>query len=226
MPSSLLTFTILHAWSSLRGFRTIKLHESEVRPTSPQTFRLQKISELEAFLRAEVEGRSRLNKKYRRAANALDGTCSTLGITCFVTGAVGAGLLASGVGFVHGLALEVITGAAGLLDAVGIAVSRRSAVKVAKHEAVCVLATSKLNSVHSHILKALEDCIISDDEYKLVLEEIEKYRRMKEELCRKHVPAAGIVIDEETKNALIQKGRNEARASFIKKLATSKSPSP
>ena len=35
----------------------------EARPTSPQTFRLQKISELEAFLRAEVESRSRLNKK-------------------------------------------------------------------------------------------------------------------------------------------------------------------
>jgi len=46
-----------------------------------------------------------------------------------------------------------------------------------------------------------------------VLEEVEKYRTMKEVLRRKHAPAAGIVIDEETKNALIQKGRDEAQAS-------------
>jgi len=141
----------------------------EARPASPQTFRLQKIGELEAFLRAEVESRSRLNKKYRRAANALDSTCGTLEITFITTGAVGAGLLASGIGFVPGLALEVITGAAGLFDAVGVVMSRRCAAKAAKHEAVRVLATSKLNTVHSHISKALEDCNISDDEYNLVL---------------------------------------------------------
>jgi len=139
------------------------------RPVSPQTFRLQKIGDLEAFLRDEVESRCRLNKKYRRAVNALDSTRGTLGVTCIATGAVGAGLLASGVGFVPGLALEAITGFAGLLDAICVVMSRRCAVKAANHEAVRVLAASKLNSVHSHISKALEDCIISDDEYKLVL---------------------------------------------------------
>jgi len=36
------------------------------------------------------------------------------------------------------------------------------------------LASAKLNTVHSHIWKALEDCNISDDEYKLVIEEIKK----------------------------------------------------
>jgi len=39
---------------------------------------------------------------------------------------------------------------------------------------------------------------VSDDEYKLVLEEVEKYHAMKEELRRKHAPAAGILTDEET----------------------------
>jgi len=77
------------------------------------------------------------------------------------------------------------------------------------------LASAKLNTVHIHISKTLEDCNISDDEYKLVLEEIEKYRAMKEAIRRKHLSAAGSMIDEETKNALIQR-RNEARATFIK----------
>ena len=103
-------------------------------PTA-QTFRLQKIGELEAFLRAEIE-RGRLHKKYRRAVNTLDGICAVLGLSCVATGAVGAGLLASGVGFVPGLALEAVTGVAGLLDVAGAVVSRRCSRKVAKHEAV------------------------------------------------------------------------------------------
>ena len=45
-----------------------------------QQFRLQKIGEIETFLCAEVERRSRLNKKYSRAVNALDSTCGTLGV--------------------------------------------------------------------------------------------------------------------------------------------------
>ena len=97
-------------------------------------------------------------KKYRRAVNTIDGTCAVLGLSCVATGAVGAGLLASGVGFVPGLALEAVTGVAGLLDVAGVVVSRRCSRKVAKHEAVRILASSKLNTVHSHISKALEEC--------------------------------------------------------------------
>ena len=101
-------------------------------------------------------------------------------------------------------------------------VSRRCSAKAAKHKAVFVLASAKLYTVHSHISKALEDCNISDDEYKLVIEEIEKYRTM-EAIRRKHLSVAGSMIDEETKNALIQRRRDEARATFIKKLAVSDS---
>jgi glyoxylate carboligase len=55
-------------------------------PLQPaQQFRLQKIGELETFLPSEVEGRSRLHKKYRRAVNILDGVCVTLGAACAVT---------------------------------------------------------------------------------------------------------------------------------------------
>jgi len=193
-----------------------------------QTFRLHKISEIETFLRAEVESRTRLHKKYRRAVNALDGTCAMLGTACVATGTVGAGLLASGVGFVPGLALEAVTGVAGLLDVAGVAISRKCTAKAAKHEAVRVLASSKLNTVHSHISKALEDCNISDDEYKLVLDEVAKYRAMKDEIRRKQGPS-GVpsgVIDPATKNELIRLGREQARASFVKKLAASESLSP
>jgi len=123
-----------------------------------------------------------------------------------MSGTVGTSLLVSGIGFVAGITLEAVTGVTGLRDIAGVAVSRRCSAKAAKHEAVCMLAASKLNTVHSHISKALEDCEVSDDEYKLILDEVEKYRRMKEELCHKHVLAAGSIIDEETKNELIRRG--------------------
>jgi len=182
----------------------------------PQQFRLQKIGEFEVFLRSEVECRGRLHKKYRRAVNVLDGTCAALGTTCIVNSVVGFGLLASGIGFVAGITLEVVSGVAGLFDVAGVAVSRRCSAKAAKHEAVRMLAASKLNTVHSHISKALEDCLVSDDEYKLILDEVEKYRTTKEELRHKHAHAAGSVIDEETRSELIRLGRNQAHASFIK----------
>ena len=176
------------------------LPEDLAAPGAPahQQFRLQKICELENFLRSEIESRRCLSKKYRRAVNALDATCAALHMTCITTGAVGAGLLASGIGFVPGLALEAATGVAGLLEIVDVAVSRRCSAKVAKHEAVRVLACSKLNTIHSHISKALEDCEVSDEEYKLILDEIEKYRSMKEQIRRKNTPA---IVDDQTKTS-------------------------
>ena len=192
----------------------------------PQQFRLEKIGQIEAFLLSEVETRSCLHKKYRRAVNGLDGTSAALGLVCVGTGSVGAALLASAIGFVPGLVLEAVTGFAGLRDVVGVLVSRRCSTKAAKHDAVRVLAVSKLNTVHSHISKALEDCSISDNEYKLILEESEKYRCIKEDIRRKRAPATSSLIDEGTKNELIRRGREQARVSFIKKLATSESPSP
>ena len=71
-----------------------------------------------------MENRERLLKKYRGAVNALEATCGAHGGICIATGAVGAGLLASWVGFMAGLVLEGITGAAGLLDVAGVAMSR------------------------------------------------------------------------------------------------------
>src|SRR6218665_155589 len=208
-------------------FRLPKIGELEAAAAEKkltQQFRLQKIGELEAFLRSEIESRGRLHKKYRRAVNVLDGACAALGTSCIVTGAVGAGLLASGVGFIAGLALEGVTGIAGLLDVTGIAVRRRCSTKAAKHEAVRILASSKLNTVHSHISTALEDCSISKEEYKLILDEIEKYRAMKDEIRRKAVTGTAI-IDEEAKNELLKRGREEARAAFMKHLGASAQPS-
>jgi len=58
----------------------------------------------------------------------------------------------------------------------------------------------KLNTIRCRISKSLEDCQVSDEEYKLILEEIEKYRSMKEQIWRKNVPTIGSVVDEQEGN--------------------------
>jgi hypothetical protein len=44
-----------------------------------------------------------------------------------------------------------------------------------RHESFRVLTALKLDTVHSHITKALENCAISDEEDKLIQDEIEKH---------------------------------------------------
>ena len=57
------------------------------------------------------------------------------------------------------------------------------------------------------------DNFISDDEFKLIMEEINKYKALKEEIksnTKKKLKT------EEEEESLIEKGRQEARASFRK----------
>ena len=83
-----------------------------------------------------------------------------------------------------GLVLEGITRAAVLLDVAGVAVSRHYSTKAAKHEVVRVLAIAKLNTVHGHISTAVENCRVSDDEYKLILDEVIAHcYRIKQKYC-------------------------------------------
>ena len=51
-------------------------------------YQLQKIGELEAFLRSEIEKHGHLQKKYHRAVNAIDDPSAALATSCPVTGAV------------------------------------------------------------------------------------------------------------------------------------------
>jgi len=198
-----------------------KLSETE---TTPQTFRLQKIGELETFLRSEVEFRSALFKKYNRAVNMVNGASASCAVFGLSAGTGGLALIVTGVGLVPGLILEAFAFMSSLVDIAGVAISRRFSAKAAKHEAIRVLASSKLNTIHSHVLKAMEDNLISEEEYKLILEEIEKYRVMKDEIRSKSVRMVEGSVSEDLKKELIKEGREKARAEFIKQLAASESP--
>jgi len=54
--------------------------------------------------------------------------------------------------------------------------------KITRNERIIVLATAKLNSVSELIRKAINDDTVTDDEYKLILQEYEKYVELKKDV--------------------------------------------
>ena len=183
-----------------------------------QSYRLQEISRIRKHLEGEREKRAQLEKKYRRAVNILDGCDTTLLLISALTGVGGVGLLSTIVAAPVVIGLEATALLCGVVGAAGKIIGRCLAVKVRKHCEIRVLAASKLNTIADHVSRALMDGVISDDEFKLIVEELQKYDQLKAEIRagarKKHAPT----LDEETKNALVQRGRDEARTIFIKKL--------
>ena len=93
-----------------------------------------------------------------------------------------AGLAASGVGVLTTIiAAPVAVGlqagaiACGLLGAGGRFICRRLEAKARKHDQIRVLAESKLNTIADRILTALTDDKISEEEFRLILSEVDKH---------------------------------------------------
>ena len=75
-----------------------------------------------------------------------------------------------------------------------------------------MIASTKLNTIASHISEALSDNKVTGVEFRLILEELKKYKVMKEDVRSKTKKK----IVTETEESLIERGRQEARESFRK----------
>ena len=146
----------------------------EPQQDNGSSFRLTEIRNLERRLEQERDHRANMYKKYRRAINAVDCIDTVLVASSLGMGAVGVGLLSTIIA-----APVVLAGIAGKY------ISRRLLVKAKKHDEIRVLALSKLNSITDVISNALRDGHISPEEFKLVLDEIEKYGLMKVKIQEK-----------------------------------------
>ena len=184
-----------------------------------QYFRLQEISRLRKHLEDEKDKRSQLYKKYRRGINAVDAVDTALISASMGMGIGGVSLLTTVIAAPVVLGLEIAALGCGLLGVAGKIIGRRLSVKAKKHDEVRVLAESKLNTIADHDSRALTDGQISDEEFRLIMDEAQKYTQMKAEIRTGAQKAhAAVTLDEETKNSLIQQGRDEARASLMEKL--------
>ena len=71
-----------------------------------------------------------------------------------------------------------------------------------KNDEICVLAESKLNTISDHVSKALEDHTITDDKFKLVLNEVRKYHELEAEIRARAAHAHDAVkLDEAEKKS-------------------------
>ena len=84
--------------------------------------------------------------------------------------------------------------------------------KAEKHEKIKMIASVKLDTIASHASKALSDNKVTDEEFRLILEELEKYKVIKEEVRSKTKKKIATEMEE----TLIERGRQEARESFRK----------
>ena len=134
-----------------------------------------------------------------------------IGITVCAEGA-GAVLLASGVAAPIALGIGISGVATGAISLFGNIVVRKTTIRAEKLLKIKMLASSKLDTVASHISKALMDDHINDEEFKLVMEELNKYKTLKEEIRNNTTKR----LKEEEEASLIERGRQEARESFRK----------
>ena len=212
--------------------KTPKLYPllSEVReqPTAPivnngsddrgHSYRLNIIREIQAFLEGEIKNRESFSKKYFRMAkvvNMADNALITITIGAEGTGAV---LLATGVGSPFALALGISGVVTGAVSLIGNIFSKKATTKAEKHLKIKTLATPKLDTIATHISKAMMDNFISDEEFKLIMEEMDKYKALKEDIRSKTKKK----LKTEEEESLIERGRQEARESFRKLVEKNK----
>ena len=176
------------------------------------SYRLNVIRDIQKFFEEEIKQREAFSKKYFRIAkvvNMIDNGLITITIGAEGVGAI---LFATGAGAPFALALGISGAATGLISLIGNIFSKKATTKAEKHLKIKTLATAKLDTIASHVSKAMMDDFVSPDEFNLVMEEMNKYKTLKEEV-RTNTKKK---LKTEEEESLIEKGRQEARESFRK----------
>ena len=146
------------------------------------SYRLKVISDVQKFLEEEITKRDAFSKKYFRIARITSNVDNVLITITLGAGITGAALLTTVAAAPIVLGLEIGAATTGLISLLGNVLVRKPTLKAEKHLKISMLAKAKLDTIASHISEALMDNKISDDEFKLIMEELNKYKAMKEEI--------------------------------------------
>ena len=174
------------------------------------SYRLKVISDVQKFFEEEINKRDAFSKKYFRIAKIVNMADNTLILITIGAEGTGAVLLSTGVGAPFALALGISGVVTGAISLIGNIFSKKATTKAEKHLKIKTLAAAKLDTIASHISKALMDDYISNEEFNLIMEEMNKYKALKEEI-RSNIKKK---LKTEVEESLIEKGRQEARESF------------
>ena len=144
--------------------------ERGTSPSAPpldegQSYRLQKINEIQSVLEDEREKRHNLSKKYHRAVKVINNIDSALMTVSVGLSVVGVGILSTIIAVPAVIIMETTALGAGFLSIVGGQFNKMFMQKAEKHEKIKVIAETKLDTINGLVSKALSDNKISDDEY-------------------------------------------------------------
>ena len=156
-----------------------------------KTFRLTTLQAMEHYLQDEIRIRQSLKKRYSYLKNSFAVLNYTLLVVSLVAGATG--ILVS-----PGIILSAVTSSVSIVSMICPALAKKMQSKSKKHSAIQSLAEEKLNTVYCHISKALNDDFISEDEFNQVHDDIECYRREKENIISQHKKNIGPDADPDT----------------------------
>ena len=176
------------------------------------SYRLKVINDVSKFLEEEINKRDAFSKKYFRISKVVNMVDNALIVVTIGAEGTGAVLLSTGVGAPFALALGIGGVVTGAISLIGNIFSKKATTKAEKHLKIKTLAMAKLDTIASHVSKAMMDDFISDEEFKLIMEEMEKYKALKEDIRSKTKKK----LKTEEEESLIEKGRQEARESFRK----------
>ena len=180
------------------------------------SYRLKYIQDVQKYFEEEIKQRQAFSKKYFRIAKIINTIDRGLITVTVCVGATGAALLATGAGTLLGVALEVSGAVTGGISLIGNIVSKKATTKAEKHLRISERAITKLDTIASHISKALMDDFVSNEEFNLILEEMNKYKALKEEIRSNNKKK----LKKEEEESLIEKGRQEQRETFRRLVGT------
>ena len=177
-------------------------------------FRLNKISEIRDFLENEVDQRDKLRRKYKTLWNVCYNTAQVSGLVALGSGGGAVGTMATGVGAVASIPLGGVAIIGSVLSGVCVALGKATMKKVEKHESVKRTAESSLNTVNDLVSRALDDGIVSNEDFHHILREMKNYRGHKAGI--KHRTRANLIelttereaqIRAEAEQAGLEKGK-------------------
>ena len=135
-----------------------------------------------------------------------------------ITGGISIAAFASGVGLPVGIALSGTS----LLLSLATAITRKSfkifIVKQEKHDAIKLLAQSKLDSMANIISHIMQDVHISPTEFHKVSQEVEKYRKLKADIRNQAKVKVKQITNEQREETLEQEIK-EGKEDFLQKNA-------
>jgi len=178
---------------------------------SGDNFRLQKVCDVLGILEKEVKHYENVRKKYKRTRGVFSKISVGTGVLSVILGSSGLGTSLSGLGIVVGVPLGALAGIFGLTS-VGCGVaSKRISQKVSKHDQTVAFARAKVNSISDLVSKALKDNKISDEEFSLIISELDKFEALKLEIRQKSRKYEKNTVD-------MHKLREEVRGEILKGL--------